>query len=122
MGQIGSMVTHGEQHGAENGYHADFCECGPVLQVGAFASAPDVYRGDHHDHSHADDGTGSWRERNDFRKVAGESACQRGDGAAGDYQEKTPAIKKRGGAAETITNVTVQSAGFRIGGGEFGVG
>src|ERR1700688_71944 len=115
------MVTHGEQHGAENGHHGNLYKRGPILQVGTFARAPDIYSGDHRDHGYADEGARDWRERNDFGEVTRASACQRGDGAAGDDQEKTPAIKKRWHAAEAVANVAVQTAGFWIGGGELGV-
>src|SRR5712664_989331 len=83
-----------EQHGAQDDDDSNFDERGPVLQVGAFARAPDVDGGDDGDHGDGDEGGLDGRERNDFGEIAGESAGQGCDGTAGDYQEQTPAIEE----------------------------
>src|SRR5580698_378271 len=111
-----------EEHGAENGYGSGFDERGPVLQVGAFAGAPDVDGGDDGDHRDCYEFCGGWRKRDDFGEVAREGVRERGDGAAGDNEEERPSIEERGDAAESVANEAVEAAGFRICGGKFGVG
>src|ERR1700687_2453653 len=111
-----------EQHGAEDDDDSDFDQRGPILQVGAFARAPDVDGGDHGDHYDGDDGGLERRERNNLREIAREGARKRGDGAAGNHQKQAPAVKKSGHAAEAIADKDVEAAGFGIGGGEFGIG
>src|SRR5216683_3194654 len=115
-------MTEREQHGAQDDDDSNFDERGPVLQVGAFARAPDVDGGDDGDHGDGDEGGFERRERNDFGEIAGEGAGQGCDGTAGDYQEQTPAIEEGGHAAKAIADEDVEAAGFGIGGGELGVG
>jgi len=61
-------------------------------------------------------------DRTDFGDVFRESAGQGSDGAAGDDEEQTPAVKKSGDAAESVADETIEAASFGIGGGELGVG
>src|SRR6266852_3152887 len=111
-----------EQHGAQDDDDSNFDERGPVLQVGAFARAPDVDGGDDGDHGTGGEGGFERRERNDFGELAGEGAGKSGDGAAGNHQEQAPAIEKGRHASKAITNEDVEAAGLGIGGGQFGVG
>src|SRR5713226_9516904 len=110
-------MSQGEQHGTEDDNEADLDERGPVLQVGAFAGAPDVDGGDDGDRSGFE---GS--KRDDFGEIAGEGAGERGYGATGNHQEQAPAIEKGRHASKAITNEDVEAAGLGIGGGQFGVG
>src|SRR5216683_2275065 len=115
-------MSQGEQHGTKYDDDSDFDQGGPVLQVGAFAGAPDVDGGDDGDHGDGDRGGFEGRERDDFGEIAGEGTGKSGDGAAGNHQEQAPAIEKGRHAAKAIANEDVETAGFRVGGGEFGVG
>ncbi len=51
-----------------------------------------------------------------------EGAGEGGDRAAGDDEEKAPAVEKSGDAAKAVANETVKAASFGIGGGELGIG
>src|SRR5229473_4594663 len=114
-------MSQGEQHGTKYDDDSDFDQGGPVLQVGAFAGAPDVDGGDDGDHGDGDRGGFEGRERDDFGEVAGESAGEGGYGAAGNHQEQAPAIEKGRHASKAITNEDVEAAGLGIGGSELGV-
>src|SRR6266481_3031149 len=85
-----------EQHGAQDDDDSNFDERGPVLQVGAFARAPDVDGGDHGDHGDGDEGGFERSERNDFGEIAGEGAGKSGDGAAGNQQEQAGSEENAG--------------------------
>ncbi len=103
-----------EEHGAEDDNDADLDQRGPVLQVGAFAGAPDVDGGDDRDHCHGYAGGFERRERDDFGEITGKGAGQGRHGAAGDYQEQAPAVEEGGHAAEAIANEDVEAASFGI--------
>ncbi len=115
-------MSQGEQHGTEYDDDSDFDQGGPVLQVGAFAGAPDVDGGDDGDHRDGDEGGFEGSERDDFGEIAGEGAGERSYGATGNHQEQAPAIEKRRHASKAVANENVEAAGFRVGGGELGVG
>src|SRR6266852_6762388 len=115
-------MSQGEQHGTKYDDDSDFDQGGPVLQVGAFAGAPDVDGGDDGDHGDGDRGGFEGSERDDFGEIAGEGAGERGYGATGNHQEQAPAIEKGRHAAKAITNEDVEAAGFGVGGSELGVG
>src|SRR3984893_5386260 len=121
-GNFAHVMAERKKNGAEDHDDSDFNQRGPVLQIGAFACAPDVDGGNHRDHRDGDDRGLEWRERNNFGEIARKGASERGDRAAGNHQKQTPAIEKSGHATEAIANKNIEAAGFGIGGGAVGVG
>ncbi len=120
--QVGGVASEREQYGAENNDDPDFQKRGPILKIGALARAPDVDEGDDSDHGDRDYGGTCSGERDYFGEVARKGTTEGGNRGARDDKEKAPTIEERGNAAKSVANVTVEAAGFRIGGGEFGVG
>src|SRR5690349_811804 len=99
---------------AEDYDNSDLDERGPVLQIGAFAGAPDVHGGDDSDHRNGNERGFDGGKRDDFGEVTGERAGERGYGAAGDYEEEAPAVEERGHAAKSIANENIEAARFGI--------
>src|SRR4029077_9319317 len=116
-GNLASVMSEREQHSAENDDDPELDERGPVLQVRAFAGAPDVDGRDDGDHRYGNYRGFDGRERNDLGQIACEGAGERGHGPAGDHQKQTPAIEERRHAAEAIADENIEAAGFGIGGG-----
>lgn len=114
-----AMMAKDEKQSAENNDDADFDEGGPILQVGAFASAPNVDGSDDSNHHDGDGRLSQGRKREHGGEVLTEDAGQSSYGAAGDDKKETPAVEKSGEAAKAVANVAIQAAGFGIGGGEF---
>src|SRR5207248_1959481 len=115
------VMSEREKDGAEDDDDPYFDQGGPVLQVGAFAGAPDVHGGDHGDHGNRNRGGFHGGEGNNFVKIAGEGASERCDGTAGDYEEETPTVEECGHATEAITDKNVKTAGLGIGRSELGI-
>jgi len=111
------VPPEGKKYRAENHDDADFDKGGPVLEVGAFAGAPDVHSGDYGNHDDGEDRFSQGGERDDLCEVLREGASQGGDGAAGDDQEEAPAVEKSRDAAEAVADETIEAAGFGICGG-----
>src|SRR5260221_6548924 len=97
-----------EEHGAEDDNDADLDQRGPVLQVGAFAGAPDVDGGDDRDHCQGYAGGFEPRERDDFGEITGKRAGQGPHGAAGDYPEPAPAVEASRHATGAIANDDIE--------------
>ena len=121
-GYVSSVAAERKKYGAEDDDNADFDERGPVLEIGAFAGAPDVDGGDYGDHDDGEHSLSDGGEWDNFREMFRKGAGQGGDGAAGNHQKQTPAVEERGDASEAVANEAVEPPGFRVCRGQFGVG